>query len=293
MNKPITRRHFAAGCLCAAATVAHSNRLMWTVGQSRFGLQLHTVRDLLTEDLPGTFKAIKDIGYNRVELMAVKDAREHTNVARDHGLYVSSSFIDWRSICNPTADKTRDFDLILEEAEETHLNYIVLGYLGKEFRKTEDDYKRVAEQMNAAGEKSAESKLQLCYHNMSHEFKPFKGTTRCGFDVLVEHFDPDLVKFELDTFGLHIGGKDPEKVIRELEGRVAQIHLKDLREGCPTIYDEMQIPGLAYKELGAGVIDIKGAALAAANTRVVHFYVEQEHSPDPLTSIRKSLAYLI
>ena len=108
---------------------------------------------------------------------------------------------------------------------------MVFGYIGKGERETVDHFKRHADQANKAGEKCAKAGIQLCYHNHSFEFAKLNGG-KTGWDVFVKEFDKKLVKFEVDVFWVKIGGLDPYKTLRQLKGRVSQVHLKDLVKGC-------------------------------------------------------------
>ena len=100
------------------------------------------------------------------------------------------------------------------------------------------------------------------------------------------------MKFEIDVFWAAIGGLDPVATIKKLGDRVAQLHLKDLRKGTPTIYDESKVPQEAFKEVGSGAIDWPAVLAAAKAVGVTQCHVEQDHSPNPIRSIRQSIDWL-
>lgn len=255
------------------------------------GLQLWTVRDQLKEDLPGTLKAIADAGYRQVELGTVLEADKYIPTAKDLGMDVTSAFIDWKSIAAPEADNAADIDKIIERAHHFGLKHIVFGYIGKGHRETVDQYKAHAERANAAGEKCKDAQLQLCYHNHSFEFADL-GDGVTGWDVFVEEFDKDNVKFEVDVFWVKVGGLNPFKAMRALEGRISQVHLKDMQKGTGTIHDEGQVPKEAFQELGDGVIDMAKVMKIAAKMGAEQCHVEQDQSPNPIESIGQSMKYL-
>ena len=70
------------------------------------GLQLWTVRNQLAEDRKGTIKAIADAGYKQVEIGSPDDG-ELITLANDHGMQVTSSFIDWEVLGNPECETIR------------------------------------------------------------------------------------------------------------------------------------------------------------------------------------------
>ena len=258
------------------------------------GLQLWTVRNQLAEDVDATLTAVADAGYWQVELGNVTENGEVATKARDLGLKVTSAFINWSSICQPKkvqAGKAPSTDQILEAAKALELKHLVFGYIGKGSRETADQFKAHAAAANTFGEQCQKAGVQLCYHNHSFEFGPIDGAKN-GFEVFIEEFDPQLCPFELDVFWAAIGGYNPVKTLRRLSGRVSQVHLKDLKDGVDTIYDEGKVPKDAFQEVGDGVIDMAAVIEAAAAAGAQQCHVEQDQSPDPLASIRQSQQWL-
>ena len=272
-------------------------RTLWALSPrfSRYketmGLQVYTVRNQLKEDVPGTLEAVADAGYQQVEIGDVVGAEEVLKAAKDAGLKVTSGFFDWRAMATPDAEGVPSFDTILEATTKAQLRYLVFGYVGKGHRETADQFKLLAERANRAGEKCKAAGVQLCYHNHSFEFGPLPGGTT-GWDVFVQEFDPKLMPFELDVFWAAIGGKDPLEMIRSLDGRICQLHLKDLKAGAGTIHDESKVPADAFQEVGDGVVDWNAVLEAAEATGIAQCHVEQDQSPDAIASIGQSMRYL-
>jgi len=290
------RRAFlkTAGMTTLATTLA---RPLWALSpkfakyKDTMGLQLYTLRNQLKEDLPGTLQAVADAGYYQVELMRTLGGEADLKTARDVGLKVTSAMIDWRSLIAPDAKGAPSFDAILEVATKSHLSYLVIPYIAKGHRETADHFKANAERANRAGEKCKAAGIQLCYHHHAFEFAPLPDG-RTGWDVFVQEFDPNLVAFEIDVFWATIGGNDPVKMIHSLKGRVAQLHLKDLKAGVGTIQDESKVPKDAFQEVGDGIIDWNAVLQAAQETGVAQCHVEQDQSPEPIASIGQSIRYL-
>ncbi|MFK7821723.1 MAG: sugar phosphate isomerase/epimerase family protein [Planctomycetaceae bacterium] len=255
------------------------------------GLQLWTVRNQMEKDEAGTLKAVADAGYKQVELMRTLGSERIVKTAKDNGMKVTSAFIEWTSIGKPDDKNAPGFDKILEAAKKLGLKHLVFGYIGKGARETVDHYKRHAENANKAGEKCAKAGIQLCYHNHSFEFKKLDGG-KTGWETFVAEFDKRLVKFEVDVFWVKIGGLDPFKTLESLKGRVSQVHLKDLIKDAKTQHDEGKVPHEAFKELGAGTIDMAKVMKLAARIGAQQCHVEQDQSAAPLTSIQTSMRHL-
>ena len=180
---------------------------------------------------------------------------------------------------------------IIAGAKEMGLNHLVFGYIGKGHRETTEQVKKTAAKANAFGEMCNDAGMKLCYHNHSFEFKPVDGKTT-GFDILMNEFDNDKCKFELDVFWVKIGGWDPVETMRKLDGRITQMHLKDLKEGAKIDYDEGTVPHDCFEECGDGSIDMAEIMEVAEEVGAEQCHVEQDQSPGPLASMAKSLKYL-
>ena len=71
--------------------------------------------------------------------------------------------------------------------------------------------------------------LRFGYHNHNQEFfRLADDPSRTAFDLLVDETDRRLVHFELDLFWTWRGAHDPVDVLRRVDGRVRQYHVKDL-----------------------------------------------------------------
>ncbi len=259
------------------------------------GLQLWTVRDQLTADPKATLTAIRKHGYEQVELMDMEQLTTYRPIIKDLGLKVycshipSALFTDRWDLRNMEAPQG-GMEALVESAQKEGIQHLIMAYLFKEERGTADGYKRLCDQMNKAGALCKEAGIQLSYHNHSFEFSPVDGEK--GFDILMDRFDHNLAKFELDVFWASIAGVEPVGLMKQLPGRISLLHLKDKLADTPDIFDEGQVPAEAFKELGNGIVDITGVMAAAEKAGVQYCLVEQDQSPDPIKSIGTSLTYL-
>ncbi len=258
--------------------------------RQNIGIQLYTLRNQLKADLKGTIKAVANAGYKQVESYGYPGKLDVIAAAKDAGLAVNSSHFEWNSVVNPTDDGVEPFEKILEKAKAAGLSHLVVPYLTERNRGSLDDYKQVAENCNKGAALAKEAGIQLAYHNHAFEFEPKNDEGRSGFDVFVDEFSEDM-KFELDVFWVVAGGKDPISLISELNGRVSQLHLKDLKKG-QAVPAYNNIPKDAFEELGDGSIAMEPIIKAAGDTGVSICHIEQDHSPNPIASIKQSINYL-
>ncbi len=268
------------------------------------GVELYTVRSLLTEKARETIEAVAAIGYRHCEIQDVMTLERLAPIANDAGLRVTSAHFtpafltgNWEFPAQFGIDKPADgydIDAVIEDAHRHELEYLVFPMVYPQERGGLDRYRWLADELNKVGEKCRGAGIDLCYHNHNFEFEPIGGST--PFAVLAAELDEQYVQFELDAFWAAHAGVDPVEMIQRYSGRTPLLHLKDLRDGTPDSYKMFGIwsndPG-AFEEVGDGVIDFAALLRAASEHRVVHCYVEQDHTPgDPVASLQKSFDYL-
>ncbi|KAA5546037.1 sugar phosphate isomerase/epimerase [Roseiconus nitratireducens] len=287
------RRQFLRTGAALSLALSQSRWLQALDADNRYrkeiGIQLYTLRNEIRDDVAGTLKAVAEAGYQQVEPYGFPGADEMIQAAKDNGMAVHSSHINADAILYPDRQGAPTVDVLLEKANDAGLTHLVVPYLANDLRGSLDQYKQVAERLNAAAESASQAGIQLSYHNHAFEFQPLKDG-RCGYDVFMDEFS-DKMKFEVDIFWVRVGGHDPAALIRKLRGRVSQLHLKDLDPSVKTP-EFGSVPAEAFQELGDGVIDMEPVLAAAADAGVAHCHVEQDQSPHPVKSIQQSMAYL-
>ena len=226
------RRDFLAASAAASALICRPQWLFASndkdIYRNEIGIQLYTLRNEIGKDVKATIKAVADAGYKQVECYGFPNAEPMINAARENGLAINSTHFDWDSVVNPDDKGVRPFSEVLNKANDAGIKHLVVPYLADRNRKTLDDYKLLCERCNKAAEQAKKSGIQLSYHNHSFEFQPMEGGVT-GYETMIKEFSPDM-HFEVDVFWIQLGGKDPVEMIRELKGRVSQLHLKDLNQ---------------------------------------------------------------
>ena len=292
----MNRRHFLQTTAAPLLSAPFHSLLAQQVNKAyldTIGLQLYTVRHQLGKDRKGTLKAIKDMGYIQVEPYEFPKYKALVEDAKELGLKVNSTHIQWNSVLNPGAPETPAFAKVLEEAQAAGIKHLIIPTIDPKDRPNLDGYKLAAEKMNRAAVEAKSAGIQLAYHNHTFEFDPMDGT-RAGYDVLMEEFSAEML-FEVDAFWVQLGKRDPAKLIRSLKGRVTQVHLKDLAAGIKLpekIEGWWSLPVEAFASLGEGIIPVNPIIEAAKEAGVQYCHVEQDLSHDPMASIRRSLTCL-
>jgi sugar phosphate isomerase/epimerase len=256
------------------------------------GLQLYTVRDAMAKDPKGTLARVAKIGYNSVEGATYTgdekfygmSPSEFKKVLKDNGLVMYSSHYRLGE------DKTNgqvmkgtmlhDWDKAIDDAKEVGLKYMICAWLSPTERGTLDHYKKVADDLNVAGEKCKKAGIQLCYHNHNFEFIPQDG--KLPYDILMAT-NKDFVKMEMDIYWIRKAGQDPIALFKKHPGRYPLWHVKDMDK----------TPAQNFTEVGNGIINFKEIFKYKNLAGMKYFFVEQDMTPgDPFVSIAESIAYI-
>lgn len=259
------------------------------------GIQLWTVRDQMEADPKATLTAIKNHGYHQVELMRLSQLDEIAPICKDLGLEIKCSHIDWTVLTGRwdlrgMEDPGTKVEDLIEKAVKNNISHMVFAYWMKDERSKLDDYKKIADTFNRTGELCNTAGIDFGYHNHSFEFENLEGSN--GYAVLRERVDKDKMKFELDVFWASLGGTEPVALMHEMKDQINLLHLKDRAKDAPVELDESKVDPSAFKELGTGMVDLKGVLAAATKYGIDYCHVEQDHSPDPVKSVGQSRKYL-
>ncbi|PST84409.1 sugar phosphate isomerase/epimerase [Pedobacter yulinensis] len=283
-----TRRTFMkqAGVAGAAALLLPS----FACGTARkpVGLQLYTLRDQLPKDVKGVIARVGAAGYKEVETYGFDlktgfwgmPAKDFKTLLRDNGLHAASGHMGVDSFIE--TGNTDELKANIEAMKTLGASYVTVAWLGEQVRKSADDYKKISEKFNQAGEMAKASGLGLAYHNHDFEFHKHGDTT--GYEIMLKNTDPKLVKFELDLYWAVRSGNHPTKLFGAHPGRFVMWHVKDMDKLKPE----------NNTEIGNGDIDFKEIFAKARQSGLEHFFVEQEsnYRPNELDSIKVSFDYI-
>jgi sugar phosphate isomerase/epimerase len=231
------------------------------------GIELYSVRNELTKDLPGTVTAVAKLGYQVVEFYSpyfswsTEQAKEVRKLLDDLGIKCNSTHNGMASLTGDGLAKATELNQIIGS------KYIILASAGKVA--DADGWKGVAATLTAAQEKLRPLGLGTGFHNHQTEWKPFENNMR-PMDILAAGTPKD-VTLQLDAGTCVEVGVDPVAWIKANPGRIRSIHLKDWGKGDGRGY------AVAF---GEGDVPWKGIFEAAEATGGVEYYlIEQETSP--------------
>lgn len=242
------------------------------------GLELYSVRDELKKDPEGTIRAVAQMGYQCVEFYAPyyewdhAQAKQMRKLLDDLRLKCYSTHNEASYLQPDKIEHARDLNLILGS------KYMVQAW--SDPKPNPEDWKAVADNLNAAAATLAPDGLKVGYHNHDAEWKEVGG--KRPMDVLAANTNP-TVMLQLDVGTCLEAGADPVAWIRSNPGRIRSIHCKDWSPKS----------GQGYSVLfGEGVANWKAIFEVAETAGGVEYYlVEQEGSRfSQLETSRRCLA---
>jgi sugar phosphate isomerase/epimerase len=278
-----SRRSFlkTSGALAAAVSVG-GERLMGAPVHMPVGLQLYSVRNLLPKDFEGTLHRLAAAGYTEVEAAGYFD-----KTAADFGNALQKAGLKCVSTHHQLVQLKTQFDQLIQYGQALGLEYIICSWAGVHRDPTRkgdlnlDDWRYVADQFNAIGEKVKAAGMTFGYHNHTIEFGTENGVV--FFDELLKRTDPTVVKFEMDCGWVVGGGHNPVEYLSKFPERFPLLHVKDM----------VKEPDgkLRNVVMGKGFIDYKPIFRAA--TGLKHYFIEQEEfEGDPMTELREDADFM-
>jgi len=140
----------------AAARVAKQRKI-------QVGVQLYSVRELCKKDLPGTLKAIKEMGYAGVEFAGYygKNAAEIKQLLDDNGLVMCGTHTGVDTIRPQNLAKTIEFNLV------TGNRYLMVPGMNAKDAQGWIDFAKL---FSDAAVTAKAAGMYVGYHNHQHEF---------------------------------------------------------------------------------------------------------------------------
>jgi sugar phosphate isomerase/epimerase len=295
------RRDFIKGSALTAASLAVAGPALSHPFGAAFatrpiGLGMFTLFGIIEQDVPGTLKKVKDIGYSELEsAFSMKGgyygltAKEFAKLTSDIGLawrshhVLGTPFVPPPDMKLPPAlenmpkpkDLKSNAQELVDDVASGGIKYIVCASIDIS---SGDAVKSSIDILNKAGELAQKAGLTLCYHNHDKEFATVDGVV--PYDLFLTQLSPSI-KFELDLAWAVKAGKDPVELFKKNPGRFPMWHVKDFNK------DFTQL-----EPVGSGVIDFKKIFAAADIAGLKHPFVEHDMPKDAFASIASSMTYL-
>jgi sugar phosphate isomerase/epimerase len=277
------RREFiTSSAMAAAAMVTLPSFVVKRGTKHALGLQLYTLRSTIPQDPKGVLKKVSEFGYKQLEAYSYNEGKifgltykEFCDYAKSLDMKVTSGHYGLDLI------KGDIWKRAVDDAKANGQKFMVVPWINEDLRKSIDSYKRIIQDLNAAGEVCNKAGIRFGYHNHAFEFDTVEG--QIPYDLMLKELDPKNVGMEMDIFWVVNAGKDPLQYFAQYPGRFEQWHVKDMDKADRN----------RNADVGTGSIDWKAIFAKAKLSGLKNFYVEQESYPgEPIDSAGKSAQYL-
>jgi len=239
------------------------------------GIQLYTVRKEMLAEPIETLKQLAALGIKEIE--SASDPRkgayyglqpkEMKKICKDLGMTLRSGHVSLDSKWQQTMDN----------AAESGQEYLICSTLPSQGQ-TVDNYKKVSEMFNKAGEECKKLNIKFGYHNHGEEFQQENGQVL--YDILLDNTDSKLVHMEMDIGWVVAADRDPIQYFKNYSGRFPLWHLKDMN-------------GTTSTEFGKGTLDIVNLLENRKLSGLKYFFVEQEeYTSTPIESMKENMDFL-
>ena len=267
------RRAIGGGSAAPSVTTRAIESIDRTERLDALGVQMYTLRSLLSEDPDATLASVAQVGYTEVEFAGL-----YGNTPREMRRKLDAVGLRCVSSHHGVNEIRGDWARFVEGAQELGQTLVVVPSIpvGEQ---TSEGIRRVADDFNRAAEVARSGGLRFGYHNHAWEFASLPDGMLM-IDLLLERTDAALVDWQMDIFWTVQGGGNPMAYLDEHAGRVTTVHVKDRTADGQMV------------DVGRGVIDFASILPKAETQGLLHALVEHDTPGDPIASIRYSYASL-
>jgi len=248
------------------------------------GLQLYSLREQFSKDVPGTLDIVRSFGIQDVELAGTYNmppARFKEQLDAK-GLRAVSGHFEYEQLRDHVEDVARD-------AQTLGLQYVGCAWIPHNGAFDEKTCREAVAVFNRAGEALAKHGLRFFYHVHGYEFQPAGNGTL--FELLMSETSPEFVHYQMDVFWIVHPGQDPVKLLEKYGRRWELMHVKDMKKGTPTGLLTGNTAVTNDVSVGTGMMDWPAILKEAKKAGIKWYFIEDE-SPTSVDQIRQSLRYL-
>jgi len=196
--------------------------------------QLFPVADMLTKDLRGTLKLVKEAGYDAVEFAGgLKYAAQDVRHALDEaGLQIAGWHTPWHYLSPDHIHSTITYNKVLGN------QFIIVPWMPDETLFTSESCLQFAKQLTWVSDVLGMYDMVTGYHNHATEFRPTDDTKELPWDIIAQN-TPSNVIMQNDIGNGMTGGGDMMGLLKKYPGRGTTVHMKPFATGnSSTFFDD-------------------------------------------------------
>ena len=259
-------------------------------------IQVYSVRDAADADLEATLKALKEYGYDGIELAGLYGNAPETvrDLCKKYGLNPISAHVSYKEMM-------ADPDKLFADYATIGCKYVAIPSLPTDRIPGGEKFEETVELIKIFSAAAKKNGITLLYHNHDFEFETVGGEYK--LDIMYKTLPADVLGTEIDTCWVNVGGADPAEYVKKYAGRTPVVHLKDFfGEKSDDMYEligEETKPkrpgGFEFRPVGKGLQNFPAILDAAKAAGAEWVVVEQDKPSMDLTSMecaKVSVEYL-
>jgi sugar phosphate isomerase/epimerase len=248
------------------------------------GVQLWSFREMVKTDPAAMLAMTRRMGITHVETAGLygMPAQQFAAALSSAGLRATSMHVGYD-------DLKKTPDVVIANAKALGARYVGLAWYPHTGAFTEADARKAIADFNQFGRTMKDAGLTFFYHNHGYEPVPYGDGTL--LDLIIRETDPSLVSFEMDVLWTFYPGVDPVALIRKHPGRFKLMHIKDMKPGVPRGNLSGGLAAEQQAVIGEGQVNWSALMAAAQKDGFEYYYLEDE-TPEPITNVPKSIAFL-
>ena len=233
------------------------------------GVQLYSVREQATKDLPAVLEAIGKMGYKGVEFAGYYGWESKPQALKqlldDNGLKCCGTHTAIETVTGDQLKATANLHAILGNT------FLIVPSLEVE---GEQGWIDMAKRFDEIAARAKALGMRVGYHAHAGDFKKLGGLT--SWEIFYDHTKKDVI-MQLDTGNCMQGNGDPVALLKKYPGRSMTVHLKEFG-------------GPENAVIGQGTMPWAQVFEVCETTAGTEWYVvEHETGPDPIGNIKGCL----
>ncbi len=239
--------------------------------RSPLSVQLYSIRDAISSDLPAALSRVASIGFDQVELFGYTGrAEEYRDALATAQLCATSGHARLLG---------QDLTAILTASAVVGVETVIDPHIDESRWLNREQVESIAEELSEAARQAADHGLSVGYHNHAFELESrIAGVS--ALEVFADALSDDVV-LELDTYWAEVGGEPAAALLHRLGDRVKFLHVKD---GPGTKVDRDQTA------VGSGSMPVREILAAAPQAlRVVEL---DDYNGDVFQALEDSFSFL-
>jgi len=206
--------------------------------------QMFPVAELMSKDMLGTLKKIKEAGYDGGEFFSglhwvAQDLRRDLDTA---GLQIAGWHTPWDHLSPNNIHATISYNKVLGN------QFLIVPWREDEVLDTRESCLTFAKELTWVADILGQHGMVTGYHNHSKEFIPTSDTGELPWDIIAQNTPSNVIMQSDIGNGLRVPGADLMGAIKKYPGRSGTIHVKPHAEGTEDVFFDDAICKIDWDE---------------------------------------------